>query len=595
MCHQKSRNGCRGEENQRHSGTNRICQIGTARTAFQTVAKCNPVAQRPVSAFILIGLWLVWTPAWAGEGTWTIRAVDEADGAPTIARIELTRPTIASSDERMASRLRRLRKIKPLPGRTAVETGFGFAIDGPTELHLSEGPYAFRVSRGPEYRVIVGNSTIEKTSSDEHLFALPRILNMRQQGWTSGDCFIPWAREQLPVRMTAEDVHVAAAVVIGTSADDDPAQEIAKMQAQRDRHDLPLLSDPLWIRHDAEATSGLALYHASSEAPSELPTEPNGSRDSDLSALQKLASLASRRNEKTSVAPEPAKVAIENPFAWPVPVYLASNQIDGYFLLGDWLRLDGSLLQTKGGRAFPTKLTRTAKSLGREAEQIYWELLEAGFRLPPLAGSGDEGGLHPVGYNRLYVAGEATDPRTSKTSPVETADQWWSGAWSGRSFATNGPLLIANLDGKLPGYVFKVDSDAPALLRAALTLTVQDPVDYLEVIYNGQIHYSAKLDDYAKAGGKIPPLRITRSGWAVIRVVTLYEDHFRAAMTAPWYFEVDGERRISRRSVEFFQTWLAEYESHLRSQPTADLNAYAPFIRSAREFWQSRYETANTK
>lgn len=533
---------------------------------------------------------------WAAEGKWTIAAVDEADGTPTLARIELTRPTIARGGGRPASRMRRLRKIKPLPGRTTVETGFGFVIDGPTNLHLSEGAYEFRVSRGPEYRVIAGNSTIEKTSADEHIFALPRILDMRQRGWTSGDCFVPWSRANLPVRMTAEDLHVAAT---GTSTDAPSAQQIAGLRTRRQRQEQPPLSDPLWIRRDGRTMGGLAFYRGSEDEAAEPGSESPTSDDSHLAALERLAQLAAQRRKNPDPASETTKgttkVAIEDPFTWPLPVYLASDQIDGYFVLGDWLRLNTSQLQTKTGRPFSTKTTRDAKSLGREAEQIGWELLDAGFRLPPLAGSGDGGGLHPVGYNRLYVAGDTIDPSTSTTRPVESAAQWWSGAWAGRSFATNGPLLIANLDGKLPGHVFKVASGNPVSLTAECTLTVQDPVDYLEVIYNGQVHYSARLDEYAKAGGKIPPLQITRSGWALIRVVTLYENHFRAATTAPWYFEVDGQRRVSRGSIEFFQTWLSDYERYLRSQSDADLSAYAPFIRSAREFWESRLDIANTR
>tara|TARA_A100001391_G_scaffold154848_2_gene112644 strand:+ start:282 stop:1967 length:1686 start_codon:yes stop_codon:yes gene_type:complete len=558
-----------------------------------TVAKCKPTTQRPGIAFVLLGLLSVWTQVWAAEGKWTVSAVNEAEGTPIVARIELTRPTIESSLGRPASRMKRLRKIKPLPGRTTVEAGYGFVIDGPVELKLSEGAYQFRVSRGPEYRVISGNSTIEKTSADEHTFALPRILDMQQYGWTSGDCFVPASRENLPIRMTAEDLHVAATTAQGTSSDKYSDEEIAGLRGQRQRHELPPLSDPLWIRQHAQPQAGLVFYAADDHTPPRSDADPRMHTDVDLAALHRLASLASQRRSSSDVEPEAWKVAIEDPFAWPLPVYLASGQVDGFFVLGDWLRLDRSLLQSKTGRPFPTKVTRNSKSLGREAEQITWELLDAGFRLAPLAGSGDEGGLHPVGYNRLYVAGETADSATMQPRPVDSAAQWWSGAWAGRSFATNGPLLIANLDGKLPGHVFQVDSGNPALLKAELTLTVQDPVDYLEVIYNGQIHYSAKLDEYAKAGGKIPPLRITRSGWALIRVVTLYEDHFRAATTAPWYFEVDGKPRITRSSVEVFQQWLADYETHLRSQPAVDLQAYAPFIRSARDFWQGRLESAN--
>lgn len=572
---------------------------------MQTVAKYKPTTQRPAVVFgptivfALLSLLSVGPTAWAAEGKWSISAVDESDGAPTLARIELTRPTISRSSGRPASRIKHLRKIKPLLGRTTVETGFGFVIDDVTRLNLSEGAYEFRVSRGPEYRVMTGHCTIEKTSADEHVFALPRILDMRRQGWTSGDCFVPRSRESLPVRMSAEDLHVAATLAGESSADAPSAQEIAGMRAQRQRREQPPLSDPLWIRRDSLAVGGLAFYHATdheaARSGSDSPGSGADSGDSDLDALGRLAQLAAQRRQNPDSSSATTKVAIEDPFAWPIPIYLASGQVDGYFVLGDWLRLDTSLLQTRTGRPFSVDATRDAKSLGREAEQISWELLDAGFRLAPLAGSGDAGGLHPVGYNRLYVAGDTGDPSMLTTRPVESEDQWWSGAWAGRSFATNGPLLIAHLDGELPGHVFHVASGTPVSLTAQCTLTVQDPVDYLQVIYNGQVHYSAKLDEYAKAGGKIPALQVTRSGWALIRVVTLHDDHFRAATTAPWYFEVDGQRRISRSSIEFFQTWLADYETHLRSQPGADLNAYAPFIRSAREFWESRLDDATTR
>ena len=59
-----------------------------------------------------------------------------------------------------------------------------------------------------------------------------------------------------------------------------------------------------------------------------------------------------------------------------------------------------------------------------------------------------------------------------------------------------------------------------------------------------KVHYSARLDEFAKAGGMLPPVNAKESGWVTIRVVTLYEDHFRAAMSAPWYIEFEGQPRV---------------------------------------------------
>lgn len=559
----------------------------------------------------------------AAEGQFELRAVDETSGEAIVVRIELTRPRLIRPGSRVPSRIDRLRTIKPLTGRTATDTGFGFVIDGVEGLNLGEGPYEFRVSRGPEYRTIAGNFEIEKTSEDDTTFALPRILDMRKDGWTSGDCLVPSSRESLPIRMSSEDLHVA--MVTGKRVtsergigDGSMASNVEELRTRRERKEQPNLTDPLWIDSNVRSVAGLAFYHPEDAGENNAPT----ANDATLDALNALVNVAQqRRNNQPSRQPSEApesdlesdfgyspRVAIEDPFAWAVPVYLASDQVDGCFVLGDWLRLDRPILQTMTGRPFSTGRGRTPMTLGREAEQIYWRMLDAGFRMAPLAGCGDDPDLHPVGYNRLYVAGPSTGGSAPSNrsddaavnndgavSAVTTPQQWWDGVWQGRSFFTNGPLLLASLQGERPGHVFRVSSAHPISLTPELSLTVRDPVEYLEVMYNGQVHYSAKLDEYAKSGGRIPPLSVDKSGWALIRVVTLYNGHFRAASTAPWYFEVDGEDRISTGAVQFFQKWLSEYEDHLKSNASAALPKYAPFIRAARAFWESRLALANSR
>ncbi|MBB3207594.1 hypothetical protein FHS27_003419 [Rhodopirellula rubra] len=619
MSHQQGRKRRRCENTVYCRGFLRERQNGSADGSRDTVANAKPITEWTANAKSRRGVRfgitfaffaLIFSPLDAAEGTLTFTAVDEASGAPLAARIELTRPRMVRGNGRTAARA----ATRPLAGRTDVDTGYGFVIDGEAPVDLHEGPYEFRVSRGPESRIIVGNFEIEKTSEDEHMLAVPRILSMRSQGWTSGDCLVPPSRESLPIRMSAEDLHLAMVATGGTSEVVETDADIEALRSRRQRKEQPDLSDPMFIGDGAEVIAGLAFYHDQASTPTEEDSETTEQRDEQLAAFYRLATLArQRRAEQPNAAPEygatpasmlSAKVAIEDPFAWSLPILLASGQIDGYFILGDWLRLDRKILQTKSGRPLSTEPARKPTTLGREAEQIYWETLNAGFHLAPLAGTGDEGTLHPVGYNRLYVAGPPSESPYDNSgqsqlagtpTAVTTQEQWWARAWAGCSFATNGPLLQATIDGKQPGHVFETPEGVPMRLTPELTLTVRDPVDYLEVIHNGQIHYSARLDEYAKAGGRIPPLNITKPGWALIRVVTLHEDHFRAATTAPWYFEVDGERRVSRGGVEFFQKWLADYEEHLRSRRDLDLAKYAPFIRAARTFWQSRLDQANAR
>jgi hypothetical protein len=286
-----------------------------------------------------------------------------------------------------------------------------------------------------------------------------------------------------------------------------------------------------------------------------------------------------------------ARVAVENPFAWALPVWLASERIDGFFLLGDWLRLDRRQLSVRDGREPPGASLGDGKSVGRFAERIYWNLLEAGLRIPPLAGSGSDSGRSPVGYNRLYVAESSTPVGSDKpldVGPVDSAERWWQAAWEGKSVATNGPLLCPKLAGEIPGHVFYGNDSEELVLQPELNLTVRDPVDYLEVVHNGKVHYSARLDEFAKAGGVIPPIHARESGWVTIRVVTLFEDHFRAAMTAPWYIEFSGQPRVTKAAVAFFQSWLTDYEQQLKRLPAQELRRHVPYVRAAREFWEER-------
>ncbi len=501
-----------------------------------------------VPVFGLIACALSATSALAAGGTLTLSVDEESTGEPTISRLEIYRADAPG---------------KRIPIRLTVPAGMGVVLDRKLQLSLPDSVYTFRLIRGPEYRIVSGNFTLEKTSLDAKTILLPRMTDMLSGGWTSGDCCVSASANSLPLRMAAEDLHVAGSL----------GHVDAKPIPARDADDR-IENNPCWIRNDLTHHEGIVVY--GSVSPSQGERLP----------IQWLAELA---------ADDTAKVAIENPFAWPLPVWLASERVDGFFVLGDWLRLDRQVPGVKSGRGPTGPSIGGNIEVGRWAETIYWNLLEAGLRIPPLAGSGNEAGSTPVGYNRLYVA--APDQSQVQGQPpaaqrVEDAQQWWQAAWRGRSVLTNGPIMRPTLEGKIPGHVFQARSGEVLELHPELTLSVRDPVDYLQVIHNAQVHYSARLDEFAKAGGVIPPLLVKQSGWVMIRVVTLYEDHFRAAISAPWYIDFDNRRRVTDAGVAFFQQWLAEYEQRLKQLPANQLEVHIPFVRHARTYWKERAQQA---
>ncbi len=483
-------------------------------------------------------------------GSLTLTVADESSGQPTITRLELWRGPPTG---------------KTITLRRTVPAGLGVVLDRSVVVSLSENTYSFRMIRGPEYRVVSGNFSLEKTSLDDHNVRLPRMVHMLQKGWTSGDCCVVPSTSSLPLRMAAEDLHVAA--VLGHV----DAQPIAG----RDKDD-PIGHQPIWIREDAAVSDGLILYGV----------DGNDRRGENVLPSEQIAQLIRDHSD--------VRVAIENPFAWPLPVWLASGRIDGLFVMGDWLRLDRKVMSPPDrGRPADRPGLGDGQTVGRWGEEIYRRAIDAGLRIPPLAGGGSESENTPVGYNRLYVGEPLEDDDGAvEAGPVTTSQAWWAAAWNGHSVATNGPLLRPKLAGKIPGHVFKARTGESLQLQPELTLAVRDPVEYLEVIKNGQVFYSARLDEFAKAGGIMPLMEVDESSWVMMRVVTLHEDHYRAAVSAPWYIDFDGRPRVGKKSVEFFQAWLSEYEERLKKLPPAELQRHVPFVKSARAFWAAKAETA---
>lgn len=513
------------------------------------------------AAFLLLVVIHFVGPVHAGNGAFTLLIQDEATGDPVIARTEFFR---GAADVQPKGRGRaRGTPEKQMPIRQTVPAGIGVVVDRKLVLELPEGPYRFRIVRGPEYRVVGGTFELEKTSLDEKTVALPRMADLAGEGWLSGDCCVTPSQYSLPLRMASEDLHVAA--VLG----DRPAKPIPRRDA-----DEPIDAAPLWIRSDVVYGDGLAYY-----GPSEnIRSESNASN-----AFGTLIEATSNPG---------VRVGIENPFAWELPVWLASGKADGMFVMGDWLRLDRRVMKVKDGRSDGTFRLSDPTAVGRFAETIYRHSIDAGIAMVPLAGGGNESSQLPVGYNRLYVAGianeTASDDEPDELMLPESSEAFWSGVWAGRSVASNGPLLRPLVGGKLPGHVFEGRSGQKLRLQPELNLAVRDPVDYLEVVHNNAIHYSARLDEFAAAGGKIPPIMATESGWVIIRVMTLHEEHFRAAVSAPWWIEFDGQRRVSKVSVKFFQEWLTEYETRLKHLPPGELATFVPYVKAARRFWDEK-------
>jgi len=131
-------------------------------------------------------------------------------------------------------------------------------------------------------------------------------------------------------------------------------------------------------------------------------------------------------------------------------------------------------------------------------------------------------------------------------------------------------------------------------LQPALTFSTRDPITYLEIVKDGRIEQEIRFDDYAKTG-TLPKLSFAHSGWFLIRVVTNTPNTYRFAMTAPYYVEIGGQRRISKQAAQFFLDWVIERAKQIKLADPEQQKTLIEWHRRARDFWQDLVARANVE
>ncbi len=273
------------------------------------------------------------------------------------------------------------------------------------------------------------------------------------------------------------------------------------------------------------------------------------------------------------------------PYAWDLPVWLASGKLDAIELINHHSLRSGVVDNENDGRPRDKSFFPGAHGNGRWSEAVYYHVLNCGFRIPPVAGSGSGGNDNPVGTNRVYVY----------CGSEFSKDAWWDGLKAGRVFVTNGPLLRPTVEGQPPGYVFPIGAGESINLEIGLNLATSVPVEYLQIIKNGVVDAEVRLADWKNRAGKLPPVHFDDSGWFLVRAVTKNPKVYQFASTGPYYVEKSGRPRISRASMRFFQDWIDMGIGRVSNRPADDAElkkSLAPW-KVARKFFDGLLAKAN--
>lgn len=462
--------------------------------------------------------------------------------------------------------------------------GDHFASGGQITFQLPVGSYGFAIERGPEYVLRTGHFTLQKFSDDNKTVDLKRIVDMKREGWWSGDLHVQRPVEEIQALMEAEDLHIAAVVTWTNKTSLWNRRELPEAAVLRFDNDRFC---ELLAGRDERAAGSLLFFHL--KQPAQVQAGPSGSEAAQGPSFATMPAVNAARPTVAEMAAavrrEGGWVDVENPFSPNLPVLLAEGLIDSFQLVHGDLQREKSVntdvarfLQGKDERPGPL-------SAGEWAQRIYYNLLEAGFRVPPSAGSGSGVSENPVGYNRMYV--HLDEPLTW--------EGWWDGFRAGRVMVTNGPLLRPRVEGEYPGHVFTAAEGDTLQLHTALNLSTRDPIQYLEIVQNGRVAHVVRLTDLVRDNGRLPPIKFTESGWFLIRAVTENNTTFRFGSTAPYYVEVGGKPRISRRAAQFFLDWIESRLNAVEKSPNSADPAIRAELQSARRFWQDRVRDATAE
>ena len=190
----------------------------------------------------------------------------------------------------------------------------------------------------------------------------------------------------------------------------------------------------------------------------------------------------------------------------------------------------------------------------KSTAEVWYKLLNCGFHLPTAAGTdfmGNYASLRgPVGLNRVYAE---VKPGPLKIEP------WLAAIKSGRTFATNGPLLRFSLAGKGIGGQVSLPKKQDVSFSVGMTSIV--PLDHLQIVCNGKVIRELQMDEKRMAANVNGTIPIESSGWCVLRAFSDKAEYpildlYPYATTSPVYIDVAGAPLHSPTDAAYFIQWM---------------------------------------
>ena len=414
-----------------------------------------------------------------------------------------------------------------------------FISQGSFEISLPPRKYVLAVERGPEYRSAREEVEIGSGEARRIEVVLKRWTSMNGRGWYSGDLHNHRDWREMPELLLAEDLNVAPTLTQWVWEDrlieKAPEEELAKglVRSVDATHAYSVLDTEIERLREGPGAVGLVGLRA--------PIRFHGYL---LSPADSVFAEAARRQggfvdaEKITWRDSAALVAL--------------GEVDFAGIVHNHFNRHGVETETDPWGMIPKERPgySTPQGMPLWAMDVYYKLLNCGFKLPVSAGSASGVKPSPLGFNRVYV----------HLREKFGYEAWFRALKAGRSFATNGPMLFLKVNGHEPGETITVTPPAAGQKQVRLEVEAEassaGELDRLEIVWKGKVVKTATADGHAPVLKASFALDAENSGWVAARAFEKPSGPVRFAHTSPVYVKIGQDPGIVREDTEFFLDWM---------------------------------------
>lgn len=415
-------------------------------------------------------------------------------------------------------------------------------VNGKFRIRAPSGKLAISIRRGLEYYPINEEIVLPPNETVRETFRLKRWANLEKEGWYSGDTHIHMLNPSSALfEMRAEDLRVGNVLIFN---------HLGKTYSQQYfKGEVDPISDSRHLVYYNEEYRNQQLGHVSLLNLKRLitPLSTGGLAHPTPNILRYSFLEPSGRGLPKHGQPGSPD------FPLLLEVMRETHRQQG---LVNWAHL------RPAQREFPIDMVfgaiDTADILTHtrlpEALNLWYHLLNCGFRLPATAGTDRIGPEEAIGHQRVYV----------KLTVPFTYQSWINGLRKGQSFVTNGPMISLSVNGLGPGN--ELSFKKGKMVRIKASAFSHRSFERLEVVVNGQPVYSTAARNGRKEANLIIDHFVDKSLWITARCSGGWPEersiwtHPLFAHTNPVYVSYQGKQVEKSQSGCYLLEFLKPLE-----------------------------------